>query len=56
MKVRVTYTVEISDEEIEVLQTKYGYSASTKREVAKLFLETEGTTALALLEALEVGE
>ena len=56
MKVRVSYTVEISDEEIEILQKSYGYSASTKREVAKLFLETEGTTALELLKALEVGE
>ena len=46
MRVRVSYTVEISDEEIEILQKGYGYSDGTKREAVKLFLETEGTTAL----------
>jgi hypothetical protein len=49
MKVRISYTVEISDEEIEILLTGYGYSFCTKREAAKLFFETEGTTALETL-------
>lgn len=46
MKVRVCYTVEIADEEIEILQKGYGYANFTKRGAVKAFLETEGTTAL----------